>query len=94
MPASLCTEELLYTLVGGCEAQDSLSFSAGAVSGTGVTFDRAGDAMMEGGEAGFSGSTELAMSASRLKPVLVNQKLLESGVYAYLNAFAFSLSFC
>lgn len=84
-------------MVGTCEAQTSLSFSAGAVSGTGVTFDEAGEAAIEGGEARFSGSPELAMSARRLEAVLVRQNLLEDNVHAYLNAFAweaFSFSFC
>jgi hypothetical protein len=40
-----------------------------------VTFDRAGDAAIEGGEAGFSGSPELLKSARRLNAVLANQKL-------------------
>lgn len=38
-----------------------------------MTFDRAGDAAIEGGEVGFSGSPELLKSASRLNAVLVNR---------------------
>ncbi len=62
-----------------------------------MTFGRAGDAAMEGGEAGFSGSPELLKSARRLNTVLVDQESLESNTHAYLNAFAWealSFSFC